>query len=595
MQGFNMGRYYPPDSSNPPRFNTSKTTPGTLTIRFELPFSVWCNHCTPSTHIGQGVRFNAAKQKVGAYHSTPIWSFRMKHSACGGSWEIRTDPQNAAYVCHEGCRRREDGSEVVGDGRPGFEDGGGEGEIKFLSEEERRARREDAFRGFEGRVEEKREDGAWRERFDELYRAAEVWRDPYEVNAKLRREMRGRRKAAKREEREGERVKDKFSLGLDVLPAEREDGVQARAVEFGGAKAEESVRQIMNRPLFDGAVLPRPSSSSGLPSSAPAVSKLAESIPPLSSSSSAITASPTPPQNKKNPLLKSEQKSQQTRTSLHKSLVTNSRAAIDPFLSPHPSTSAISGQKPSSLGLLKRKRDGEIKDGECNIIEEKKGEEEGIGRKKIDDGGVEEREVSVGGKDFEGVNGKGRLVGYEYFHSLPPFFDSMLRIRFLALLPLFRLVLLYSSDVLLLGWYRGRGRRKKKITGKKQATSGSNPQYLLDYIKLQLLSSLSIHTRVHSTNGIADPHVLLSPHLIFDNLNYSQPRLFSLQAFDFFLDSVSSPAGMCMCMNDLLIFMTCFPDRGSTRLWIGSFEWDLREQQHVYVSMYLCVQANLGL
>src|SRR5690348_2194395 len=134
MQGFNMGRYYPPDASNAPTFNTtshplgkraSKISQGILTVRFELPFAVWCDHCKPPAIIGQGVRFNAEKKKVGNYHSTPIWSFRMKHSACGGWWEIRTDPQKSEYIVTEGARRRDYGPENKG--------AEAEGDLKFLT------------------------------------------------------------------------------------------------------------------------------------------------------------------------------------------------------------------------------------------------------------------------------------------------------------------------------------------------------------------------------------------------------------------------------------------------------------------------------
>ncbi|CRK48657.1 hypothetical protein BN1723_020625, partial [Verticillium longisporum] len=96
MQGFNMGRYVPPDlegtvSGNalhaklPPGRSAAK--PGVQTVRFEMPFAIWCSTCPKPTIIGQGVRFNAEKRRTGAYHSTPIWTFRMRHAACGGTIE----------------------------------------------------------------------------------------------------------------------------------------------------------------------------------------------------------------------------------------------------------------------------------------------------------------------------------------------------------------------------------------------------------------------------------------------------------------------------------------------------------------------------
>lgn len=40
-----------------------KLDKGILIVRFELPFNIWCGGC--NNHIGQGVRYNAEKRKVG--------------------------------------------------------------------------------------------------------------------------------------------------------------------------------------------------------------------------------------------------------------------------------------------------------------------------------------------------------------------------------------------------------------------------------------------------------------------------------------------------------------------------------------------------
>ncbi|PVI00993.1 DUF572-domain-containing protein [Periconia macrospinosa] len=347
-----MGRYYPPDASNPPRFNTnshplgsraSKISSGILTVRFELPFSVWCNHCTPSTIIGQGVRFNAEKKKVGAYYSTPIWSFRMKHSACGGDWEIRTDPKNTAYVCHEGCRRREDGSEVADAGLGGGFGEDGEGDMRFLSEEERKKRRDDAFAGFEGKMEEKTREDGLKERLDELYAGAETWRNPYDVNARLRRDFRANRKVWKKEEREIEAVRDKYSLGMDIVGETETDRAKARLIQFGDA--DRAPEDAIKRPLFD----------EGATQHTPETTNTAA----LSKGNAASQRHP-----KK---LKAEIKAEQSRASLQQKLIGNSRAAIDPFLN-----NSSNSQSPSpfhapdtkattklNLGILKRKRDGD--------------------------------------------------------------------------------------------------------------------------------------------------------------------------------------------------------------------------------------------
>ncbi|KAF2439452.1 DUF572-domain-containing protein [Karstenula rhodostoma CBS 690.94] len=309
MQGFNMGRYYPPDASAAPTFNaapplSARTKPnGALTVRFELPFAVWCAHCKPPAIVGQGVRFNAEKKKVGNYYSTPIWSFRMKHTACGGWWEIRTDPKNAEYVVVEGATRRNYGEEKEG-----------EGEMRFLSAEERERRREDAFAMLEGKKDEAAEKKEHVKRVEELYEAAEVWRDPYDVNARLRREFREKRRGWKREDRVKEGMQEKFSFGYEIADATEADDVRAKMVEFGEGPVDEGVRDAMRRPLF-----------------------------------TSVKAAMSDGGSKKK--LKAEVAAEKSRQSLQQSLVGNTRASIDPFL-----TAETKSSSKLTLGI-KRKRD----------------------------------------------------------------------------------------------------------------------------------------------------------------------------------------------------------------------------------------------
>ncbi|KJZ74642.1 hypothetical protein HIM_05992 [Hirsutella minnesotensis 3608] len=121
MQGFNMGRYVPPEVEGTTTGNRlhGRRAPGagpSPTVRFEMPFAVWCGTCPQPTLIGQGVRFNAEKRRVGSYHSTPVWAFCMRHADCGGAIEVRTDPQNTAYVVVAGGKRRDHGDDGDGEG-----------------------------------------------------------------------------------------------------------------------------------------------------------------------------------------------------------------------------------------------------------------------------------------------------------------------------------------------------------------------------------------------------------------------------------------------------------------------------------------------
>jgi coiled-coil domain-containing protein 130 len=313
MQGFNMGRYYPPSTCDPPTFNkshplgarASKINQGILTVRFELPFAVWCQHCKPEAIVGQGVRFNAEKKRVGKYYSTPIWSFRMKHTACGGEWEIKTDPKSTQYVCVEGCRKRDYGPEDVG------AEGGEDGELRFLTEEEKAKRRDDAFAGLEGKLEDKARQKGERERVEELYEKAEVWRDPYDVNARLRKEMREKRKVWKKEERYKEGMQEKFSLGLDIVDETDADRQRARLIEFGGDGTGKSWKPLFEAPTAE-----------SMESTQPKIKKL-----------------------------KSELAAEKSRKDLQQTLVGNTRAAVDPFVS-----GEVASKARPNLGILKRKR-----------------------------------------------------------------------------------------------------------------------------------------------------------------------------------------------------------------------------------------------
>ena len=250
MQGFNMGRYVPPDQEGLVSGNqlhgkhalgarANKISQGILTVRFEMPYPIWCTHCPKPTIIGQGVRFNAEKKKVGNYFSTPIYSFRMKHVACGGWIEIRTDPKNTAYVVTEGARKRDLGEDKVE-----------EGDIKIMTQEEREKMRDNAFAALEGKVEDKQRLEYSKKRLEELQDLSEQqWEDPYEQNRRLRRTFREGRKQREKEAGVSAALQDKMSLGMELLPAHEDDIKRAKFVEFG-ENSDLSIMKAISRPLF---------------------------------------------------------------------------------------------------------------------------------------------------------------------------------------------------------------------------------------------------------------------------------------------------------------------------------------------------------
>lgn len=246
-----MGRYVPPEHEGVISGNklhgkhalgarANKISQGILTVRFEMPYPIWCTHCPKPTIIGQGVRFNAEKKKVGNYYSSPIYSFRMKHVACGGWIEIRTDPKNTAYVVTEGARKRDLGEDKVE-----------EGDIKIMTQEEREAMRDNAFAALEGKVEDKKRLDYSKKRLEELQELSEKqWEDPYERNKKLRNAFRVGRKEREKDAGVTAALQDKMSLGLDLLPEHADDARRAGFVEFGELDSERSVAKAISKPLF---------------------------------------------------------------------------------------------------------------------------------------------------------------------------------------------------------------------------------------------------------------------------------------------------------------------------------------------------------
>ncbi|KAA8624264.1 hypothetical protein SMACR_06986 [Sordaria macrospora] len=269
MQGFNMGKYVPPDAEGVYSGNQlSKKHPlgqrasklasqGILTVRFELPFAVWCDTCQPHpVIIGQGVRFNAAKKKVGNYYSTPIWSFTIKHNACGGEIEIRTDPAKTRYVVVSGGRARDEGD--LGGGESLVKLGEG-GNFEIQTEKERQESRDAAFGKLEKTIADRERAEEAKVRIEELLEVQErTWEDPYERNRRLRKAFRVGRKEREREAERTEDLKERMGLGIELLPSTEEDERRAKLIEFGGVPdtallgRDDVVQKALARPLFGG-------------------------------------------------------------------------------------------------------------------------------------------------------------------------------------------------------------------------------------------------------------------------------------------------------------------------------------------------------
>ncbi|ROW03055.1 hypothetical protein VMCG_05758 [Cytospora schulzeri] len=353
MQGFNMGRYVPPDQEgissgnqlakkHPLGARASRLkTEGILTVRFEMPFAVWCDHCQPNpTIIGQGVRFNAEKKKVGNYYSSPIFSFRMRHVACGGWIEIRTDPKNTAYVVVSGGRKRDTGEDKEGDDSlvPSGIGIGGNHPIK--TSQEQAAERESAFAHLEKTIEDRAALESAKARIGEIHEGnARQWDDPYARNQLLRSQFRVGRRQRERDAAVAGELRDRMGLGIELLPESEEDARWARLVDFGSKPPEEEgvvggeEVKVLARPLFgDGG---KGDAAKGTTMEAGGGGR------------------PQGKAGKPPRKLKSEIAASRMRESIVSEIVGNTRLASDPFLEPR---SRDSTKTSITLPGLKRKR-----------------------------------------------------------------------------------------------------------------------------------------------------------------------------------------------------------------------------------------------
>ncbi|MCJ1374801.1 hypothetical protein MMC20_006033, partial [Loxospora ochrophaea] len=291
-----------------------KAGQGILTVRFEMPFAIWCSTCPKPTIIGQGVRFNAEKKRVGKYHTTPIFSFRMKHNVCGGWIEIQTDPKNTQYVVTEGAKKRDTGEGKIQ-----------EGEIILQTEEEKERLKSDAFAALEVKIGDKRQAMADKSRIEELQEVKERdWDDPWGASKKLRRAFRADRKVRQRNETLAEELKDRMSLGLDLLAETEEDKRKAKLIEFGELSNTGITTKVQSKPLF------------------------------VQSSNVLKHSKPTRGSKETRAIQESEARKQ----ALRHELSSNTRVALDPFLNGQPS----SGLESTPVLSLRRKRDPDHRD-----------------------------------------------------------------------------------------------------------------------------------------------------------------------------------------------------------------------------------------
>ncbi|KTW31281.1 uncharacterized protein T551_01353 [Pneumocystis jirovecii RU7] len=258
MQGFNKANslkyiYYPPDydwrqgkglnklqGTHALGNRARKLDKGILIVRFELPYNIWCESC--NAHVGQGVRFNAEKKRVGNYYSTPIWSFKMKCHLCSGLFEIQTDPKNTEYIVISGAKRKNeewDSSEVgIVRSKDDLDD-----DLK-----------NDPFYKIEKSVTDINKAKESVPLLSRLYKLNEKqWADPYTVSSRLRKIFREEKKILKMEKEKDEEFRRLNSLSIKLAKEDPQDYLRAKLVDFKSQEKnliETTKKEIHSLPFF---------------------------------------------------------------------------------------------------------------------------------------------------------------------------------------------------------------------------------------------------------------------------------------------------------------------------------------------------------
>jgi coiled-coil domain-containing protein 130 len=195
---------------------------------------------------------------------------------------------------------------------------------------ERAEERETAFGKLEKTIKDREQVAGAEKRIEELQDAAErQWEDPYSLNRRLREAFRAGRHIREKDAAKAEELKERMGLGIELLPEREEDAKRAKLIDFGGVDVEghDDVDKALARPLFDSG-MGRTGKKDREKASAKVPGKL-----------------------------KSEIAAARMRENLVSEVISNTRAAKDPFLDFGNRESTPKG--PARIPGLKRKRPAE--------------------------------------------------------------------------------------------------------------------------------------------------------------------------------------------------------------------------------------------
>jgi len=213
-----------------------------------------------------GVRYNAEKKKIGAYYSTPIFSFRCKCHLCDGWFEIQTDPkvshsgvrwlvslnrilpyhQNTRYVVTSGARQKdedwnpeENGGFAV-HGRSSYQRLG----ISLTSQPEtdKESATVDPLVALEKTTDAKNYmENVQRPRIEYLQDASEHYNaDPYSLSLKARKRFREEKKVEQKKRKSDDLLKGRYGLPETLkLLEDDEKAIEEAKIEWEEAKREQ--------------------------------------------------------------------------------------------------------------------------------------------------------------------------------------------------------------------------------------------------------------------------------------------------------------------------------------------------------------------
>ncbi|KAL3311487.1 hypothetical protein Ciccas_009931 [Cichlidogyrus casuarinus] len=226
-------KYYPPDFDPGKHKNLNKyhgvhalrergakASEGILKIRFEMPFNCFCLTCKQP--IGMGVRYNAEKEKVGMFHSTPIYKFTFNCAMCAGTIVMQTDPENFDYIVNEGARRKiqtwdaEDNEQIA-----------------IPTNDEKRKLTLDYMFQLEHKTKDKIKGQTMGEVLEDIEVDNLRYDDDFALNQLARKQFRDAKKLSEKEAINDQNLMDKFSLTgskIALLPDSKQDATDAKVI-----------------------------------------------------------------------------------------------------------------------------------------------------------------------------------------------------------------------------------------------------------------------------------------------------------------------------------------------------------------------------